>query len=144
MLVAGALVVVAEVHTLTIYLIALAAACFVSGGLALGAHTGLDVSLIAFAIVLFAGLPVAHYVRRRLQNPESERVSHDDVGAPVTVVAVHQGRVRVSYRGSEWDARPTAGLAPERLAAGATLWIAARDGNTLVVAGEPQPAPAGG
>ncbi len=142
LLIAGALVVVTEIHTFTIYLIALAAACFVAGGLALGAHTGLAATLIAFAIILFAGLPAAHYARRRLKNPESEDVTHDDVGATVTVVAVDGAQLRVSYRGAEWDARPVAELTPESIAAGARLRIVARDGNTLVVAGEPRAATA--
>ncbi|MGH8427625.1 MAG: NfeD family protein [Gammaproteobacteria bacterium] len=143
LLVAGALVVVAEIHTLTIYLIALAAACFVAGGLALGADTGLATTLIVFAVVLFAGLPVAYYARRRLKNPESEHVTHDDVGASVTVVTARDGQLRVSYRGAEWDARPAAELAAENIAPGARLRIAARDGNTLVVVGEPRNAIAG-
>ncbi|MGH8224855.1 MAG: NfeD family protein [Gammaproteobacteria bacterium] len=135
LLIVGALVVVAEIHSFTVYLLALAAACFVAGGLALGAHTGLAVTLIVFAIVLFAGLPIAHYARRRLKNQESEQVSNDDVGASVTVVAVRDGQLRVSYRGAEWDARPFAELAPELAAVGTRLRIVARDGNTLVVAG---------
>lgn len=135
LLIGGAVIVMVEVHTLTIYLIALAVACFAAGGLALTAHTGPDTTLAAFALVLFAGLPVAHFARRRLRTQDSERVSHDDVGALVTVITVRSdGRLRVTYRGAEWDARPATGVMIDGLAPGTPLVIAARDGNTLLLA----------
>lgn len=134
LLIAGALVVAAEVHSFTVYLLAVAAACFAAGALALSGHAALDVTLIVFAAVLLAGLPAAHFARRRLKNAESERVSSDDVGAAVEVVAVAKGALRVSYRGAEWDARPVPGLALSSLVPGMRLTVAARDGNTLVVA----------
>ncbi|MGA8261972.1 MAG: NfeD family protein, partial [Arenicellales bacterium] len=133
LLIAGALMVVAEIHSFTIYLLAVAAACFAAGGLAVGLHTGLDVTLAAFGLVLLAGLPAAHVARRRLHNPESDRVSRDDVGAAVRVVSNDDDGLRVSYRGAQWDARPATGLPAEALAPGARLTIVARDGNTLVV-----------
>lgn len=140
LLIVGATVLVVETQSLTIYLIAVAIACLVSGGLALFAHTGLAATLVAFALVLLAGLPVAHYARRRLKNPESDRVSRDDVGALVEVVAVHGETLRVAYRGTEWDARPAAGLSTADLVAGTTLQVVQRDGNTLVVAQRGAPA----
>ncbi|MHB8348152.1 MAG: NfeD family protein [Acidiferrobacterales bacterium] len=133
LLIVGAFVTVAEIQSLTIYLIAVALACFVAGGLALLAHTGLATTLIAFALILLAGFPVAHYARRRLRNPESDRVSRDDVGATVEVVAVRGQTLRVSYRGTEWDARPAAGISAAGLVAGTTLRIVERDGSILVV-----------
>lgn len=134
LLIAGALVIVAEIQSFTIYLIAVALACFVAGGIAVSGHAGLDVTLAAFGLVLFAGLPLAHLARRRLRNPESDRVSRDDVGAMVEVVSVRNGMLRVSYRGAEWDARAAGDkLPPERMVPGARLTIVKRDGNTLVV-----------
>lgn len=135
LLILGALTVVAEIHSFTVYLIVVAAACFVAGGLAVAAHTGLDLTLIAFGLVLLAGLPVAHVARRRLHNPESDRVSRDDVGAEVRLVSIDNGSFRVSYRGAEWDARPATGFSPEGLNPGARLTVVARDGSTLIVAG---------
>jgi len=134
LLILGALIVVAEIHTFTIYLIAVAAACLVAGALAVGLHTGPDTTLIGFGLVLLAGLPVAHLTRRSLRNAESDRVSQDDVGAAAEVVSIRNGRLRVSYRGAEWDARPAAGDSAEGLLPGVSLTIVARDGNTLVVA----------
>jgi membrane protein implicated in regulation of membrane protease activity len=134
LLIAGALMVVAEIHSFTVYLLAVAAACFAAGGLAVGAHTGLDTTLTAFGLVLLAGLPAAHVARRRLKNPESDRISRDDVGAAVRVVSMDNGTLRVSYRGAEWDARPAPGLSPQALTPGERLTIVERDGSTLVVA----------
>lgn len=133
LLIAGALVIVVEIQSLTIYLIAVAVACFVAGGLAVGGHVGLDTTLAAFGLVLLAGLPAAHVFRRRLKNPESDLVSHDDVGATVEVLSASDGMLRVSYRGAQWDARPAAQLPPERMQPGAKLTIVEREGNVLVV-----------
>ncbi len=133
LLIVGASVVAVETQSLTIYLIAVAVACFVAGGLALIAHTDIATTLIGFAFILLAGIPVAHYARRRLKNPESDRVSRDDVGASVEVVAVRGETLRVSYRGTEWDARPAIGFSTAGLAAGATLRIVERDGSMLIV-----------
>lgn len=144
LLIAGALVIVAEIQSLTIYLIAVALACFVAGGLAASGRAGLDLTLAAFGLVLLAGLPLAHLARRRLRNPESDLVSHDDVGAMVEVISVRNGMLRVSYRGAEWDARAAGGELPsERMVPGARLTIVERDGNTLVVC-PPDTAAAGG
>lgn len=133
LLVAGALVVAAEIHSLTIYLIAVALACFTAGSLALWAHTTLPATVVAFALVLIAGLPAAHFARRLLSNPESDRISHDDVGATVEVVTAQRGNVRVAYRGAEWDAQPVVGLPIERIKPGMLLRVAGRDGNMLIV-----------
>lgn len=143
LLVAGALAVVVEIHSFTIYLIAVALACFVAGGLALLGYTGLDATLMAFALVLLAGLPAVHVVRKRLKNAESDLVSHDDVGAEVEVIAVRDRSLRVRYRGSEWDARPVGGLAVQRLLPGSVLRIAERNGNTLIVSSLETPSEAG-
>lgn len=133
LLITGALVLVAEIQSFTIYLIAVAVACFVAGGLAVSGSAGLDITMTAFGLVLLAGLPTAHLARRRLKNPESDRVSRDDVGATVEVVSVRNGMLRVSYRGAEWDARTAGELPPEHLVPGARLTVVERDGNTLVV-----------
>ena len=140
LLIAGALAVVVEIHSFTIYLIAVAAACFVAGGLALMAHTGLDATMMAFALVLLAGLPAVHYVRKRLKNPESDLISRDDVGAEVEVISVKDRSLRVRYRGADWDARPVPDLAVEGLVPGAILRVFARDGNTLILTARDVPA----
>ena len=106
LLVLGAIAAVSEIHTLTIYLLAVALACFAGAAVAL-AGGGLTLALIVLAIVALLGMPIAHLLRRRFINQEAERVSQDDVGGNVTVVGNLNGRLRVSYRGSTWDARLT-------------------------------------
>lgn len=131
LLVVGAIVAVAEMHTLTIYLIAIAVACFAGAATAfLGG--GLPVSLAVLGAVAAAGLPVAHWVRARLRNRASEQVSRDDVGRTVTVAESGPGRLRVSYRGTTWDARLADAAAAEPTV-GQTLRIVDRDGNTLLL-----------
>lgn len=142
LLIIGALVAVSEIHTLTIYLIAVALACFAAGGVAL-AGGGLILSLIVLAVIALLGMPLAHWFRRRLKNRASEDISRDDVGHAVTILDSHGEGLRVSYRGSTWDARleNAAGKAPQ---AGETYRIASREGNLLVLAppsGNPNPDP---
>ncbi|HYW90961.1 MAG TPA: NfeD family protein [Gammaproteobacteria bacterium] len=143
LLVAGALIVAAEIHSFTIYLVAVAIACFVAGSLAFWVHTSLPATMIAFALVLIAGLPAAHYARRLLSNSESDRISHDDVGARVEVVTARRGTIRVAYRGAEWDARPIVGLPMDRIRPGVLLRVAGRDGNILIVEEGDDVAPTG-
>ncbi|MGH8128867.1 MAG: NfeD family protein [Gammaproteobacteria bacterium] len=140
LLIIGALTAVSEIHTLTIYLIAVALACFVAGGVAL-AGGGLILSLIVLAVIVLLGMPVAHWVRKRLKNRASEDVTRDDVGHSVTILDSHGEGLRVSYRGSTWDARlENASVTTPQ--AGETYRIASREGNVLVLAphsGHPEP-----
>jgi len=137
LLIAGAVLIAVEMHTLTIYLIAVAAACFASASVSLAVHPGIGVTAFVFALTLFGVLPVAHLVRRRLGSKASEEVSRDDVGQVVTVTdASCDGDLRVTYRGAPWDARLKNG-AGGKASPGDRLWIVARDGNTLFVEKEP-------
>lgn len=131
LLVLGAIAAVSEMHTLTIYLLAVALACFASAAVAL-AGGGLTLALIVLAIVSLLGMPIAHILRKRLLNEEAEQVSHDDIGGTVKVLGTLNGRLRVSYRGSTWDAR-LAGTAQGALAKGETCRITSRDGNVLII-----------
>ncbi|MGH8273226.1 MAG: NfeD family protein [Gammaproteobacteria bacterium] len=131
LLIVGALAAVSEIHTLTIYLIAVAIACFAAAGVAL-AGGGLILSLIVLAVVILLGMPVAHWVRGRLKNRASEDISRDDVGHNVTVIESRNDALRVSYRGSTWEARleDSSGKAPQ---AGEVYCIASREGNILTL-----------
>lgn len=131
-LVVGALVLLSELHTLTIYLLAIAAGLFAAGGLAL-AGGSLTATLILLAAVVILGMPLAHWARRKLKTRESEAVTHDDVGHRVDVVGVDGAALRVAYRGSTWNARlETATTTPPTV--GDTCTIARREGNTLILA----------
>ncbi|HEX5314684.1 MAG TPA: NfeD family protein [Gammaproteobacteria bacterium] len=135
LLVIGAIATVAEIHSLTIYLIAVAVACFAAAGVAF-AGGGLDVALIVLAGVILFGLPVAHWARGRLKNRASDEITADDIGNRVTIVASDGGVLRVAYRGSNWDARldQAAAATPQ---IGDNYRIVARDGNVLVLASAP-------
>lgn len=132
LLVIGAMAAVSEIHTLTIYLLAVALACFAAAGVAF-AGAGLAWSLITLAVITLLGMPLANGLRKRLRNSSAEQVSHDDVGREVTVVESSTGKIRVSYRGAAWDARldDTQATPPET---GAICRIVAREGNLLVIA----------
>lgn len=138
--IAGTLVLIAELHSLTVYLLALAIGLFAASALSF-AGVGLDAALVVLAVIVVLGMPLAHFARKRLKNRESERVSQDDVGHEVVVVSVEETSVRVAYRGSTWSARfdTPATLASART--GDRYRIVRRDGNTLVL-GAPVPPPA--
>ncbi len=130
----GALVVAVEIHSHTIYLLVVALACLVAGGLILALHADPATALILLGVMLLAGLPAAHYARRHLKNPESDTISRDDVGAVVEVVAVNEGTLRVSYRGTEWDAVALPEGSMKDMVPGMKLHVVNRNGNTLIVA----------
>jgi membrane protein implicated in regulation of membrane protease activity len=132
LLVIGAIIAVSEMHTLTIYLIAVAVACF-AGSAAAFAGAGLPISLAVVGVVVLLGLPIAHWVRGRLKNRASDEVSNDDVGRTAKVLETGGETLRVSYRGTAWQARmqDASAAMPQ---AGQTLRIVAREGNVLVLA----------
>lgn len=135
LIVLSASLIVLEMHTLTIYLLAVAAACIAGGVIAL-AGGGLISALSAMVITGAIALPLAHWARGHLKNRASEAVSQDDTGHSVTVVESAGGTLRVAYRGSTWNARlrDSSAAAPQP---GHTLVISAREGSTLVL--EPPP-----
>lgn len=134
LLVAGAVLVATEIHTFTVYLLAMALACLIDGGLVLGLHISAVNALMAFGVMLVLGMPLAHIARGWLRNDASEQVSQNDKGYPVTVVkVVTEGHLRVSYRGATWDAEMAAGQSSD-VKAGDRLWIVERQDNALILA----------
>jgi membrane protein implicated in regulation of membrane protease activity len=131
LIVVSASLIVLEMHTLTIYLLAAAAACLAGGVIAL-AGGGPIWTVSGMAITAVVALPLAHWARRRLKNRASEDVSRDDIGHSVTVVEAAGGTLRVAYRGSTWNARlrDSSAAVPQP---GHTLVISAREGSTLVL-----------
>lgn len=131
LIVLSATLIVLEMHTLTIYLLAAAAAGLAGGVVAL-AGGGLLWTLVSMAVTGVVALPLAHWVKGHLRNRASDDVSREDTGHRVTVVAAEDGMLRVSYRGSTWNARlrDSAAAPPQP---GHTLIICAREGSTLVL-----------
>ena len=135
LLVLGGILMLAEIHTLTLYLLAVSIACFAAGAVAV-AGAGLAPTLGVLAAVTLLGLPLAYGVRKKLKNPEADKTTRDDVGHFVSIVNVDHASIRVAYRGTTWDARlaPSVTVSPHT---GDTFIIADRQGNTLIL--EPPP-----
>lgn len=131
LIVLSAGLIVLEMHTLTIYLLAVAAACIAGGATAL-TGSGPVLTLSVMAATGAVALPLARWARGRLKNRASEDVSQEDTGHAVTVVEAQGGTLRVAYRGSTWNARlrDASAAVPEP---GRTLVISAREGSTLVL-----------
>ncbi|MGH8326524.1 MAG: NfeD family protein [Steroidobacteraceae bacterium] len=131
LIVLSACLIVLEMHTLTVYLLA-AAAAFIAGGVVALMGGGPLWAVSAMAITGVVALALAHWARGRLKNRASEEVSQDDTGHSVTVIEAAGGMLRVEYRGSTWTARlrDSSAAAPPP---GQTLLISAREGSTLVL-----------
>lgn len=94
--------VLVELHSRTVYLLALAGALVLATGLAWGG-IGTDGQLWAIAATCLVGFPLAVWYRRRMASRSS--LLDADVGQQVQVIHVRpSGGLRVSYRGTEWDA----------------------------------------
>lgn len=131
LLVIGGLLVVTEINTLTIYLLAVAVGCFAAGAASVYGAS-LDYTFGILGAVTFLGLPLAHWVRVRLRTPEADSLSQEDTGHRVTVQSVTPEYLRVMYRGSVWSAR-LAGEQDADIRRGDSLQIVSREGNVLVV-----------
>lgn len=130
-LIAGAAFVISEIFTFTFYLLAIGIAFFVGGAFFLNGYST-NASLYATGISMILGLVVAHLVRKRLNNPESDRVAQDDRGNTVVVDTINGADARVSYRGTQWNARVDDSDG-NNYNPGDRLYIARRDGNLLIL-----------
>jgi membrane protein implicated in regulation of membrane protease activity len=131
-LVAGFVLLVVELLSGTFYLLMVALGC---ASAALCAYLGLEFTtqVIAGAAVGAIAIAVLHRSRwargRRHLEPTSNPDLNLDLGQTVEVRAWQDGRARVEYRGSQWDAVPEeAAHAPTGV-----LAIRAIRGSTLVL-----------
>ena len=131
-LILGALVTLAEIHTLTIYLLAVAVGLFAAGAAAL-AGMSFTANLAILAVITLLGLPAAHWWRGKLKNRAAEDLMNDDVGQAVVVAESAGGRLRVAYRGTTWAAGLSAPESAEPKV-GESYVIVRREGNLLVIA----------
>ena len=135
-LIAGFVLVIAELVTGTFYLLVIGLGAF-AGALAawLGGNTLVQAAV--GSAVAFAGAWFVHHWHARQRGDEG-RGNLLDRGQPVVLEGwanESAGLVRVKYRGASWDARLAQ---PEpRPAPGTTLYIDGMDGNTLVVVAAP-------
>ncbi len=125
-LIAGALLLGAEMLSGTFYLLAIACGT-VLGALLAWLDAGTSMQLLAAA----AGAAVAVLLLQRwkARQPATAQPLDDDIGQQVRIVRwLDAGHARVQYRGSEWQAE----LAPGETASDDTDWrIAAKHGNSL-------------
>ncbi|HZZ94851.1 MAG TPA: NfeD family protein [Usitatibacter sp.] len=135
-LIAGFVLVIAELFTGTFYLLVIGLGAF-AGGVASWTGAHVMVQAVAAAAVAIAGAwAVHHWHERQPRSPEGDNLL--DRGQPVVLEGWSNeaaGLARVRYRGSSWDARLA--LRDERPPLGATLYISGQQGNELVVASAP-------
>jgi len=118
-----------EMLTGTLYLLVL---CLASAAAAVAAHyeasTATQVGVFGAICALgFVGLQL----RRRALKDFNAQSPHSDAGALVQVLAdTGEGRFRVRYRGTEWDAELAEGQARDTQAQ--VLRISHLKGNTLI------------
>lgn len=110
----------------TYYLLAVSVALGCGAAVAFWPESGVAAQLLVIAGAGLVGLDVARLARRRWLRA-APNFAAAEAGAEARVVRAEGDRLRVAYRGSEWDAI-FPGPAP---AAGERLKIAAMEGNVL-------------
>ena len=130
-LIAGFVLVIAELVTGTFYLLVIGIGAFAA---AVAAWTGVHsiVQAVVAGVVALAGVWAVHHwhARNRSGKPGDNLL---DRGQPVVLEGwanESAGIARVRYRGTSWDARVAPG---ERPVPGTTLYISGQQGNELVV-----------
>lgn len=133
-LVAGGVLLVVEVFTLTVFALLLGVGALAASlAAALGAPLGLQAGVFAAsstALVVFARGPVQRAINAKSSGPELDPGKLTGQTATVVQrVSDDSGQVRLS--GELWRARPYAGGPPVEV--GVTVHVAAVDGATLLV-----------
>jgi len=136
-LIAGFVLVIAELVTGTFYLLVIGIGAFVGALVAwLGGNE--IVQAAAGSIVAVAGTVLVHHWHERNRPGKPGEGNFLDRGQPVVLEgwSNESSRIaRVKYRGASWDARLA--RTDERPAPGTTLYIEGQEGNTLLVATAP-------
>lgn len=120
----------AEMILGTIYLLAVAAGAL-CGAIWTLVFPGGSAPFAVAALVTALGVVIAYLMRRRLRRlggTKSAEASYPDEGREISVGKVVDGRARVSYRGSTWDAKAISG---ENLKPG--IWEIDRIDGTMLV-----------
>ena len=136
-LVVGFVLVIAELLTGTFYLLVIGLGAF-AGALASWAGAHVMVQAVVGSAVGLGGAFLVHHWHTARRHRDDANSNFLDLGQSVVLESWTNelaGFARVRYRGTSWDARlaePAARPVP-----GATLYIEAQEGNTLVVASAP-------
>jgi membrane protein implicated in regulation of membrane protease activity len=134
---AGFVLVIAELVTGTFYLLVIGMGAFAASVAAWAGGNEIVQALVASAVALFGMWYVHHWhvAQRQKGSPSDNLLDHGQAVVLESWTNELAGFARVRYRGTSWDARlaePAARPVP-----GATLYIEAQEGNTLVVASAP-------
>ncbi len=121
---------VLEMASGTFYLLVLAAAALISGLLA-WAGMGEVVQLAAASISTVAGIIAVQQHKKRCMRKVPKLGNNLDIGQTVEVLVWvgNEGRARVDYRGTQWDAR----LDDLSLERGQTMRIIGAEGSTFIL-----------
>jgi len=128
-LIAGFILIIAELVTGTFYLLMLGAAALVASGVAYAGGALMWEAIVA-AIIAVAGVV---WVHRYKQTISPKRMQGLDFGQPAVFdswMNKSAGQARVKYRDALWDAVISGEAAGEP---GEILYIVSADGNTLKV-----------
>ncbi len=134
-IIAGFLLVTVELLTGTFYLLVIGAGAFAGAIAAWAGGSILVQAVVACAISLVGAVGVRQWHKTHQKAGAKDNLL--DLGQPVVLESwtdTADGRARVKYRGTSWDARVASGSRPEP---GATLYVTGQDGNTLLVGAAP-------
>ncbi len=128
---AAVVLAVAEMATGTFYLLVIAVAAVVAGIFAwAGLSPTWQLAIASFSTI--AGLIALQQYKKRCMKKEPKLGNNLDVGQYVEVLAWvgNEGRARVHYRGTQWDAR----LDDLGAARNERMCIIGSEGSTLIIA----------
>lgn len=128
-LVAGFVLVIAELLSGTFFLLGLGVAAFAGAGVAY-AGLGLQMQALAAAAIAVAGVVLVRRFRKRIAARPMAGLDVGQLAAFESWVDRGTGQARVKYRDAQWDATVAGDVAPEP---GDMLVINSVDGNTLKV-----------
>ncbi|MDK4684647.1 NfeD family protein [Kingella negevensis] len=127
-LIAAALIFTAEMFTGTVYLLVLAGALACSGALIWLLDLGISTALLCTGVLSLIGICLVQFGRSSRLSKHSDDF---DVGELVQIEQpLGNGRWRVFYRGTTWEARPIRG---EEFQMGDSAQICGKDGIVLLI-----------
>lgn len=127
-LAAGIILIVLEMASLTFYMAALAFASFVTALVLWFWPMDYWQAAVMFAFGSAVALPLAHWLRHRIQGDREDPLADMDKGSVVTVAETHAHKLKVKYRDSLWEAAWEGVGTPH---VGQRAEVVARDGARL-------------
>ncbi len=128
-LIAGFVLVIAELVSGTFFLLVLGGAAFAGAAVAF-AKLGIGVQALTAALVAFAGVAWVRNYRRRTRGEAMRSPDHGQPAPFESWIDRAARRARVRHRGVSWEAVVEGDISGEP---GEVLYVQAVDGNTLKV-----------